>query len=75
MIGLFKKKDDLETVIQKKIEQIITENLKINYMILTKRTLLITEKMFADVYSKFVLENSIIDKKLTQLQNKHIKSS
>ena len=72
MLKLFRKKNDLESIIKRKIEDIITQNLKINYMILTKRTLLVTEKLFTDIYSRFILDNALIDTKLTQLQNKHL---
>lgn len=75
MFNFFWKKDSLETIIKNKIEDIIKENLKINYMILSKRTLIITEKLFSDIYSRFVLDNAIIDTKLTKLQNKHTKNS
>jgi len=72
MLQIFRKKNDLEAVIKLKIEDIISQNLKINYMILTKRTLLVTEKLFIDIYSRFILDNALIDTKLTQLQNKHL---
>ena len=39
-------------------------------MILTKRTLLITEKTFIDLYSNFVLDSALVDKSLLKLQNK-----
>ena len=73
MLQIFKKNNnDLESIIRNKIKDIITQNLKINYMILTKRTLLVTEKLFVDIYSKFILDNALIDTKLTMLQNKHL---
>jgi hypothetical protein len=70
---LFKKDTNpIETIIVKKIKEVIEENLKINYMILTKRSLLITPKTFTDMYAEFVLDNTLVDKNLMKLQDKHI---
>lgn len=68
---LFKKDtNSVEEIILKRIKWVLEESLKINYMILTKRTLLITEKTFVDLYSNFVLDSALVDKSLLKLQNK-----
>lgn len=70
---IFKKQaDSIENLILEKIKWVLAESLKINYMILTKRSLLITQKTFIDIYSNFVLDSALIDKSLIKLQNKKI---
>lgn len=68
----FKKHDDnIEHTIIKKLKEVLEENLKINYMILAKRTLLVTPKTFQDLYAHFVLDSALVDKSLLKLQNKN----
>jgi ABC-type iron transport system FetAB ATPase subunit len=69
---LQKNTNPIETIILKKIKDVIEENLKINYMILAKRSLLITPKTFIEMYANFVLDNTLVDKNLMKLQDKHI---
>lgn len=70
---IFKKQTEtIENIILRKIKWVLEESLKINYMILTKRTLLITQKTFIDIYSNFVLDSALVDKNLLKLQNKNI---
>lgn len=66
---LFEKKNSLEELTLKKIKNTIDDQLKINYMILSKRSLLISNKTFVTIYSRFILDNILVDKNNLKIQN------
>ena len=60
-MSLFSKKQlSIKDMILANIQKILVYTISINYMILSKRTLLVSEHLFVDLYSTFVV-NSLPD--------------
>ena len=57
MVNILKKKPQtLREKLYESLTQLLKENMKINYMILPRRTLRTSEKFFVDIYARYILD-------------------
>ncbi len=51
-----KKQKSLKDILHERVKEVLKENMKINYMIIPRRTLLTSEKFFVDINAKYIID-------------------